>query len=327
MEKYGFFSSVDGDRLYSAQDFCEYFSYFLTNGVIDMKNGALQVVANGTLELTVNPGVMWIDGHVYQLTEPKTLTVEAQANFARRDRVVVKLDHVAREIRVELKKGEGSDAPIYPELQRDADAHEMVLAQFEITKGSTSIQQAQIIDTRADIELCGECTSLLDKRTLLDFCQIHGFSMDGTINSKDIMPVGDASIGSTSNPYAKIVTKDIEIINGIPYLPLTGGEVNGTVKVQDIIPLLDNAFRLGTLEKRFAEVNADIINANTYGGYVDANGKVSHKFLGNGDFVVNSEPATFNNNNSKELSINGHKVFIQSDAPANAKAGDVWLKV
>ena len=327
MEKYGFFSSVDGDRLYTAADFTSYFGRFLTNGYFSVEPEGLKVVANGTLDLTVSTGSMWINGHIYELTEPKVLTVDTQANFSRKDRVVIKLDHINREIRAEIKKGEGSEYPVYPELQRDEDAYEMCIAQFEITKGSTAIQQAQVIDTRKDIELCGECTSLLDKRTLLDFCQVHGFTMDGTINSKDIMPVGEANIGAFNNRFNKIFCNELDVKNKLPYLSIEGGEVNGVIKVQDIIPLLDNAFRLGSLEKKFAEVNTKALYADTYNGYIDANGRVSHKFLGNGDFIVNSENVSLNKTNTKELSINGHKVFIQSDTPAGAKAGDVWLKV
>lgn len=328
MEKYGFFSSVDGDRLYTAADFTSYFGRFLQNGYFSVEPDGLKVSANGTLELTVNAGSMWINGHIYELTEPKILTVDAQANFARRDRVVVKLDHIAREIRVEIKKGEGSEYPVYPELQRDEDAYEMCIAQYEITRGSTAIQQAQIVDTRKDIELCGEVTSILDKRTLLDFCQKTGFTMEGTIVSKNLMPADKlANIGSLVDRYNRIYCKHIDVLNGMPYVPDTGGDINGTIRVQDIIPLIDNAFRLGSLEKKFAEVNTKALYADTYNGYIDANGKVSHKFLGNGDFIVNSENVSLNKTNTKELSINGHKVFIQPDAPIGAKAGDIWLKV
>lgn len=263
MEKYGFFSSVDGDRLYTAQDFTSYFGRFLTNGYFSVEPGGLKVTANGTLELTVAPGSMWINGHIYELTEAKTLTIDAQANLARKDRVVIKLDHVNREIRAEIKKGEPSDVPSYPELQRDEDAYEMCIAQYHIDKGITQMYQSYIQDTRKNIDLCGEVTSILDKRSLLDFCQVAGFTMDGVIESKDIVPNGNANIGAIDNRYKKIYCEDIDIANGLPYLPNTGGEVNGTIKVADIIPLFNNTARLGTSEKRFAE--AHITDLHVYG--------------------------------------------------------------
>ena len=39
------------------------------------------------------------------------------------------------------------------------------------------------------------------------------------------------------------------------------------------------------------------------------------------------EIANFKKLNANALKINNHQVFIQSDAPVGAKAGDVWLKV
>ena len=90
MEKYGFFSSVDNDRLYSAKDFTSYFGRFLQNGYFSVEEDGLKVLANGTLELTVSTGSMWINGHIYENTEPLVLTVDTQANMSRKDRVIIK---------------------------------------------------------------------------------------------------------------------------------------------------------------------------------------------------------------------------------------------
>lgn len=260
MEKFGFFSSIDNDRTYTAKDFTEYFSKFLSNGILDLKDGALKVFANGSLDLTVNPGEMWINGHVYKNTEPLTLTIDTQADLARKDRVMIRLDHVNREIKAYIKKGEPSSTPAFPVVQRDEDAYEMCIAQYHIDKGITQMYQDYIIDTRENINLCGECSSLIDKRTLLDFCQISGFKMEGTIESKDIIPNGDANIGSLDNPFKKIFTKDIEIINGIAYLPLDGGVLDGSIESQDIIPFKTNTYRLGTQERVFNEAHIKDLN-------------------------------------------------------------------
>lgn len=319
MEKYGFFSSINEDRLYTAQDFTSYFARFLDNGYFSAEENGLKVSANGTLDITVNNGVMWINGHVYELTEPKTLSVDVEANLNRRDRVVVVLDYVNREIRAEIKKGEPSDSPEYPILQRDEDRYEMCIAQYQINKGVTAINQADIIDTRKDIELCGELTSVLDKRSLLDFCQRTGFTMEGTIASKDIIPNGTANIGTLTNRFNKIYCKNIDVLNGIPYLSDKGGKVEGTIEVQDIIPLMNAMFRLGTADKKFAEANIKHLYVDEYKG--------EHKFNGNNDFIVNNPTASFKDLKATSLTVNNHKVFIQSEVPVGAKAGDVWLKI
>lgn len=319
MERYGFFSSVNEDRLYTAQDFTRYFSRFLQNGYFSVEENGLKVVANGTLDITVLPGTMWINGHVYELLEPKVLAVDTEANLSRCDRVVVVLDHINREIRTEIKKGIASDNPEYPALERSDDKYEMCIAQYRIDRGITNLHQNYIIDTRKDIELCGELTSILDKRSLLDFCQVFGFNMEGTINSKDLMPRGEAFIGSPDKRYKKIFCDDIEITNGIPYLSDKGGKVEGTVEVQDIIPILNKMFRLGTMEKKFYEVVSEYIVSDKFSG--------NPVFSGDGEFKVEHNTSKMKNLNVDSLDINGHKLFIQSEAPANAKTGDVWLKV
>ena len=319
MERYGFFSSVNEDRLYTAQDFTRYFSRFLQNGYFSVEPDGLKVTTDTLLNLSVTPGTMWINGHVYELLEPKILAVDTEANLSRRDRVVVVLDHVNREIRTEIKKGIASDNPEYPSLERNEDRYEMCIAQYQVDKGITQLIPSMIIDTRKDIELCGELTSILDKRSLLDFCQISGFNMEGTINSKDLMPRGEANIGASDKRYKKIYCDDIDITNGIPYLSDKGGKVEGTVEVQDIIPTLDKMFRLGTMEKKFAEVVSEYIVSDKFSG--------NPVFTGDGEFKVEHNTSKMKNLNVDSLDINGHKLFIQSEAPANAKTGDVWLKV
>lgn len=319
MEKFGFFSSIENDRLYTAKDFTSYFARFLTDGIFDVNNNALKVSANGSLDITVAPGVMWIKGHVYELTEPKTLTIDAEGASNRKDRVIVRLDYVNREIRTIIKKGTSSANAAPEELQRDEDAYEMCIAQIELSKGITAIQQVNIVDTRKDLELCGEVSSLLESRTLLDFCQKTGFTMEGTINSKDIMPVGDANIGSTSNRFNTIFCNELDVKNKLPYLPITGGMLEGTVQVDDVLPYLNNVFRLGAEGQRFLEVVAKNIVADNYYG--------NSTFNGDGAFTVNNPTANFKELKSTSLSINNHQVFIQTDAPANAKAGDVWIQV
>ena len=319
MEKYGFFSSINEDRLYTASDFTRYFSRFLQNGYFSAEKDGLKVVANSTLDIAVLPGTMWINGHVYELTEPKTLSVDTEANLSRRDRVVVVLDYVNREIRTEIKKGIPSDNAEYPALERSDNRYEMCICQYQVDKGITQIIPSMLIDTRKDIELCGEVTSILDKRSLLDFCQVSGFNMEGTINSKDLMPRGDANIGKEDNRYNKIFCNDIDVLNGIPYLSNTGGKIDGTVEVQDIIPVLNAMFRVGTAEKKFIEANIKTLYADEYRG--------KHIFNGDEDFIVNNQVSSFKDLKSNSLTVNNHQVFIQSEIPANAKAGDVWLKV
>lgn len=315
MEKYGFFSSINNDRLYTAEDFTSYFARFLQNGYFSVNENGLKVMANGTLELSVLPGTAWINGHVYELTEIKKLLIEPTANLARKDRVVIKLDYVERKIYTEIKKGEPSDNPTYPTLQRDDDAYELCIAQYHIDKGITQMYQDYIQDMRKDINSCGEVTSILDKRTLQDFCQVAGFTMNGTIHTKDVMPWGgEANIGSEDNRYKKIYAEDIDVLNGLPYLPINGGTLEGYLYTQMLIPTVANSYNLGLKDKAFGQ--AHIKDLFVYGN--------SPFIKKEGDTVAGK--IKFNDLEANSLKINGKRVFIQSTPPVGASDGDVWIK-
>ena len=77
------------------------------------------------------------------------------------DRVVLRYDEADREIRAEVKKGELASSPVAKELQRDADAYELGIADIAVNKGATSIKQDDIIDLRDNEELCGWVDSLI----------------------------------------------------------------------------------------------------------------------------------------------------------------------
>ena len=313
MEKYGFFSSINDDRVYTAADFTSYFSKFLQNGYFP-DDKAFVVEANGTLELKVNPGTMWINGHVYELTDKKTLTVEVESNLSRKDRIVVRLDYVNRKIETVIKKGIASEKPSFPALQRDNDAYEMCIAEYLIGPGITAMQQSYIIDKRNSIYLCGEVTSIIDKHTLKDFCNVSGFTMNGAINTKDLLPVGEANIGSETNRYQKIYCKDIDVENGLNYVPLSGGTMKGYLYTQMLIPTATNSYDLGTSSRVFGR--AHIKDLYVYGN--------SPFVKRDGDTVEGS--IKFNDLNANSLKIGDKRLYIQSTPPIDAKEGDVWIE-
>lgn len=157
-----FYDSVDSDRNYSSEDFGKYFSSFLTNGI---KNGGNNLKVEATtqiMKVTVLGGIGFINGHFYILTENMDLSVDMDTQ-PRIDRVVLRHDATIGERRafVTIKKGTASSNPIPPELIRNANVHELSLAQIKITPTSTQIPQANIIDERFNQDLCGIINSLI----------------------------------------------------------------------------------------------------------------------------------------------------------------------
>lgn len=151
-----FFNSVNGDRRYLANNFAEYFASFIANGIFPNPSNTLQVYEKTNMTVTVKPGKGWINGYFAVNEYDYDLTLDnADGVLNRIDRIVLRLDFNARAINITVKKGTFASTPVAPTLQRDADAHELALADVYVTKGATTIRQSNITDQRLNNVLCG----------------------------------------------------------------------------------------------------------------------------------------------------------------------------
>lgn len=130
-----------------------------TSGVY--ANNHLGVTANGTMAVTLGTGIAWLHyadfaGCVYGNTVGKALTVElADAQYARIDRVCVRLEILNNKCYAYIKKGTAAASPAAPTLQRDAAAYEISVAQIAVASGATAINADDITDERLNEDVCG----------------------------------------------------------------------------------------------------------------------------------------------------------------------------
>lgn len=121
----------------------------------------LGVTANGTMAVTLGTGIAWLHyadfaGCVYGNTVGKALTVElADAQYARIDRVCIRLEILNNKCYAYVKKGTAAASPAAPALQRDASAYEISVAQIAVASGATAINAGDITDERLDESVCG----------------------------------------------------------------------------------------------------------------------------------------------------------------------------
>lgn len=170
MEKSSFFNSISGDRKYKAEEWAEYFASFISNGVFPQPSNGLQVMANGSMTISVKAGKAWINGYFYLNTSDLAIAVDtADGVLSRIDRVVVRWDLGERKVRVKIKKGIYSESPSPPALQRDADAYELALADIAVNRGTITLSQASITDRRYKADLCGIVVSTVQQ---IDFATI-----------------------------------------------------------------------------------------------------------------------------------------------------------
>lgn len=170
MEKSSFFNAVldtngTPDRSYLAEDFAQFFSTFIGNGVFPNPSTQCQVVAiDNNMTIRIKSGFAWINGYMYQNTDDYILTLDvADGVLNRIDRVVLRLDFLERKIKAAVKKGDYASSAVPKTLQRDADAYEIALADVYVNKGIISITQANITDLRLNKDICGIVHGTVDQ--------------------------------------------------------------------------------------------------------------------------------------------------------------------
>ena len=62
---YGFFDSVNLDRVYTAEDFTGYLSHLICNGILDTYGDCFSMKSNNDLTITIGTGRAWINGHYF----------------------------------------------------------------------------------------------------------------------------------------------------------------------------------------------------------------------------------------------------------------------
>ena len=144
-EKYSFFNSVNSDRLYTAEDFAEYFASFIGTGVYPSPATNLQVTAGSGMNVVVSAGKAWLNGYFYQNTAALTLSLtNASGTLKRIDSIVIRCDFTNRLMKAAVKVGTPSSSPVAPALVRTADLYEIQLATVYIAAGAASIAQSNI---------------------------------------------------------------------------------------------------------------------------------------------------------------------------------------
>lgn len=162
--KYGFFNSVNGDRLYNADDISNFFYKLISDGVLATPSSNMQVLAGSGMTVSVSPGYGMVNAKFINLTASESVTLDA-ADIAlpRIDRVVLRLDKENRQIVIAAKKGTPAATPSAPTLTRSDDVWELSLAKIAVASGATSITQAEITDERSNTSVCGYITGMIDQ--------------------------------------------------------------------------------------------------------------------------------------------------------------------
>jgi hypothetical protein len=157
-QKSGFFNALLNagvyDRTYSADDYCDNLATIISNGVLRSQNDDLKVTASG-LNLSVNIGRAWINGHYYNNTTAYALpAVSPPTGGSRIDNVVLRFDNTVtgRSITIQYVQGTAATSPVAPTLTRTASVYELCIAQITVNANASNVA---VTDTRSNTDLCG----------------------------------------------------------------------------------------------------------------------------------------------------------------------------
>lgn len=166
----GFFNSINGDRKYNARQIGRYLGGLVSSGVFPNPSTNLQILAGGGMVVQASPGKAFIDCHWLENDSMHTIILDdADMVLDRMDAVVMRLDESdgARSVDIVVKKGAPSSEPRPPQMERGDGVQEYCLATVRVRKmkddGTQEITQADITDTRADTDVCGWVTGLIDQ--------------------------------------------------------------------------------------------------------------------------------------------------------------------
>lgn len=155
---------MEPDREYEAKVFRRYFRMFLSNGVYygeykNYKENSMKVTADGGMNIRVATGAGLIEGADFENTEERTFTLERPASGNRIDRVIVQINDSldTRQTKLLIKQGDGITPAT---LERDENIFEICIAEITV-KSTTNIAETDIVDKRANKELCGIVNSLI----------------------------------------------------------------------------------------------------------------------------------------------------------------------
>ena len=155
-------SNGDWDRKYLAENFADYFSLIVKNGVFISPTNQLKVIAGEGLQVIVKEGFAFINGYWYHNEGDLSLTVPSNAtSSSRTDSVRVRLNMSTRKI---------SSVYFADDINvvRNDTYYDLKIAEVIVPAVTSQISNSMITDTRTNENVCGFVKGLLEVETTKD---------------------------------------------------------------------------------------------------------------------------------------------------------------
>lgn len=167
---YGFYNSLNKDRVYNAEQMSAIFDGVITDGVFASIADHMMPVAGIGLQVIVKPGKCWFN-HTWTLNDaelPLTIAT-ADVSLTRIDAIVVEINSAAstRANSIKVVKGTPSANPTKPTMLATETLHQYALGYVKVTPGMTSVT-ADKIEVNVGKSTCPFVTSILQQTDITD---------------------------------------------------------------------------------------------------------------------------------------------------------------
>lgn len=161
---YGFFNSVDHDRVYDADTISNMFKGLISDGVYASVGNALQVRPSSGLTIVVGSGRAIVDDRWVENSADAELTLNApHVTLPRYTAIVLRKSTTARTVELIMVDGTPASTPVKPAVVRNVTTYDIVLAYVYVGAAASTITAANITDTRPDTSICGFVTGLIEQ--------------------------------------------------------------------------------------------------------------------------------------------------------------------
>lgn len=161
---YGFFNSVNSDRVYNADQIGDMFEGLISGGVYESVGDAFKVEPSSGLDVSVGTGRAIVGDKWAKLDAAQTLTLaSASVTQARYTAIVLRRSSTTRMVTLEMIDGTPATNPTKPSIVRNATTYDILLAYVRVNANATEITAANIEDTRANTAVCGFVTGLVNQ--------------------------------------------------------------------------------------------------------------------------------------------------------------------
>lgn len=162
---YGFYNSLNKDRVYNAEQMSSIFNGIITDGVFASIGGSLMPIAGTGMQVVVKTGKCWFNSTWTLNDALLPLDIEAaDVSLTRIDAVAVEINSAVstRANTIKVIKGTPSANPAKPALANTETLHQYALGYITIGAGVTSIT-ADKIEVNVGKETCPFITSVLQQ--------------------------------------------------------------------------------------------------------------------------------------------------------------------